>query len=51
MRDRGEDPGSQRALNDALRAAGFPGPEQIRAIETRGFRGIKLKPQTTQAKD
>lgn len=48
MRDQGEDPGSQRAFNDALRAAGFPGPEQIRAIETKGFRGLKLKPQATQ---
>jgi putative DNA primase/helicase len=50
MRGRGEDPGSQRAFNDSLRAAGFSGPEQIRAIETKGFRGVRLKSQAAQAK-
>lgn len=46
VRERGDDPGSQRTFNDSLRAAGVSGPEQIRAIHTKGLRGIKLKPQT-----
>jgi putative DNA primase/helicase len=50
VRERGEDIGSQREFNDSLRAAGVSGPDQIRAINTKGFRGIKLKPQTNQVK-
>lgn len=42
-RRRGEEPGSQRAFNESLRAAGLSGSEQIRAINTKGFRGIMLK--------
>jgi putative DNA primase/helicase len=48
VRERGENPGSQREFNDSLRAAGVSGPDQIRAINTKGFRGIKLKPQNNQ---
>lgn len=40
---RGEEPGSQRAFNEFLRSAGLAGPEQIRSLNTKGFRGIKLK--------
>lgn len=40
---RGEEAGSQRAFNELLRGAGLSGPQQIRAINTKGFYGIKLK--------
>jgi len=40
---RGEVPGSQTSFNNQLRQRGYGGSEQIKALGTKGFRGIRLK--------
>ena len=38
----GEVPGTGKTFKEAMRRRGFPDPVQIKAIRTRGYRGIRL---------
>ena len=46
----GEMPGTQRMFNDKLRSQGF-NPDQIKALGTKGCRGIRLKPTSHWQED
>jgi putative DNA primase/helicase len=39
----GEPPGSQATFNGQMRQRGHAGPEQIKALSSKGFRGVRLK--------
>ena len=44
----GETPGTGKTFKEAMRRRGFPDPVQIKAIRTRGYRGIRLDNATVE---